>query len=133
MAASTSGRIRGRRVTARARDRRFVDCAWKSSADDEVEAKRVGYCIAEMPPLLFVVRESLCLHESDEERAIRRDLAGGVRCVSGFGKRIERRSHVDLGPGSVDEREVDRDAKIMAAAARDVTVAQQILPAGALR
>src|SRR4030081_2271749 len=93
------------------------------SVDNAIEADGVRSIVAVMPPLLVVIHESLGLHQALESQPVLEGRSARVRRVRGWRKGVERRSHVESRPGpSVHDREIDREAKIVAAPTRDVAI-----------
>lgn len=99
----------------------------RSSADDEIEALRIGHLVGEVPPLLVVVRKPLGLHEEREEPPVGRYLARCIHRVGGGRKRIERRAHVEFLAIAANQGQVHGESQVMPAAARDIAIAKQVL------
>src|SRR5256885_14452865 len=93
------------------------------SVNNTIETHSVWDTIAVVPPLLVVVREPFRFHEPFQQESILHGLSTRVRCVCRRRESVEWSSHVEWSTSArVHQSQVDREPKIMATAARDVTV-----------
>src|SRR5690606_1204246 len=107
--------------------------AREKSANRHVEAERIGHIEAEVPPLVCIVRETLRLECPHESLTVLPHPSGrGYGGCGGVG-RVEGSSHVQGFPGlQPNQREIDREPEIVAAAAGDVAVSYEVRTADAL-